>query len=186
MACYSVHPYLEEVFNHMKLESYLFQGIVEWQNVVCFGQRETCILWFWVCGKLVLSLILLKYILLENFLCSINHQSHWAWFLSSFCSISFFVFNPLPFSPCSIVLFDTFVNILSHNLGEPAYEADVAQLEYKLVAGEHGLVIQVKGFNHKLPVSTADLLNTFEHAASQGLCCFSWQLEPGWMFRWGI
>uniref|UniRef100_A0A8B9IQL3 Nardilysin n=1 Tax=Anser cygnoides TaxID=8845 RepID=A0A8B9IQL3_ANSCY len=50
------------------------------------------------------------------------------------------------------VLFDTFVNILSHNLGEPAYEADVAQLEYKLVAGEHGLVIRVKGFNHKLPL----------------------------------
>lgn len=62
-------------------------------------------------------------------------------------------------------MFDTFVNILSHNLGEPAYEADVAQLEYKLVAGEHGLVIRVKGFNHKLPVSTADLLNTFMHAA---------------------
>uniref|UniRef100_A0A8B9C448 Nardilysin convertase n=1 Tax=Anser brachyrhynchus TaxID=132585 RepID=A0A8B9C448_9AVES len=52
----------------------------------------------------------------------------------------------------NIVLFDTFVNILSHNLGEPAYEADVAQLEYKLVAGEHGLVIRVKGFNHKLPL----------------------------------
>uniref|UniRef100_A0A669PVT7 Nardilysin convertase n=1 Tax=Phasianus colchicus TaxID=9054 RepID=A0A669PVT7_PHACC len=52
----------------------------------------------------------------------------------------------------NIVLFDTFVNILSHNLGEPAYEADVAQLEYKLVAGEHGLIIRVKGFNHKLPL----------------------------------
>lgn len=52
----------------------------------------------------------------------------------------------------SLVLFDLFVNILTHNLAEPAYEADVAQLEYKLVAGEHGLVIKVKGFNHKLPV----------------------------------
>uniref|UniRef100_A0A803W797 Nardilysin convertase n=1 Tax=Ficedula albicollis TaxID=59894 RepID=A0A803W797_FICAL len=52
----------------------------------------------------------------------------------------------------NIVLFDTFVNILSHNLGEPAYEADVAQLEYKLVAGEYGLIIRVKGFNHKLPL----------------------------------
>lgn len=50
------------------------------------------------------------------------------------------------------MLFDLFVNILVHNLAEPAYEADVAQLEYKLVAGEHGLVIKVKGFNHKLPV----------------------------------
>lgn len=55
-------------------------------------------------------------------------------------------------SPCSLVLFDIFVNILAHNLAEPAYEADVAQLEYKLVAGEHGLVVRVKGFNHKLPV----------------------------------
>jgi nardilysin len=53
------------------------------------------------------------------------------------------------------VLFDIFVNILAHNLAEPAYEADVAQLEYKLIAGEHGLVIRVKGFNHKLPVSVA-------------------------------
>lgn len=55
---------------------------------------------------------------------------------------------------CSLVLFDLFVNILAHNLAEPAYEADVAQLEYKLVAGEHGLVIRLKGFNHKLPVRT--------------------------------
>lgn len=55
--------------------------------------------------------------------------------------------------PSSLVLFDLFVNILAHNLAEPAYEADVAQLEYKLVAGEHGLVVKLKGFNHKLPVS---------------------------------
>uniref|UniRef100_A0A671KD75 Nardilysin-like n=1 Tax=Sinocyclocheilus anshuiensis TaxID=1608454 RepID=A0A671KD75_9TELE len=55
-------------------------------------------------------------------------------------------------SPKNLVLFDLFVNILVHNLAEPAYEADVAQLEYKLVAGEHGLVIKVKGFNHKLPL----------------------------------
>lgn len=53
----------------------------------------------------------------------------------------------------SVVLFDLLVNILAHNLAEPAYEAEVAQLEYKLVAGEHGLVVKVKGFNHKLPVS---------------------------------
>ncbi|XP_062412295.1 nardilysin b isoform X2 [Sardina pilchardus] len=53
-------------------------------------------------------------------------------------------------SPENLVLFDIFVNILAHNLAEPAYDADVAQLEYKLVAGEHGFVIRVKGFNHKL------------------------------------
>ncbi|XP_044217327.1 nardilysin-like [Thunnus albacares] len=55
-------------------------------------------------------------------------------------------------SPENLLLFDLFVNILAHNLAEPAYEADVAQLEYKLVAGEHGLVIRLKGFNHKLPL----------------------------------
>uniref|UniRef100_A0A3P8V4Y2 Nardilysin convertase n=1 Tax=Cynoglossus semilaevis TaxID=244447 RepID=A0A3P8V4Y2_CYNSE len=53
-------------------------------------------------------------------------------------------------SVCHVVLFDLLVNILGHNLAEPAYEAEVAQLDYKLVAGEHGLVIKVKGFNHKL------------------------------------
>ncbi|KAM8875108.1 nardilysin-like [Spinachia spinachia] len=55
-------------------------------------------------------------------------------------------------SPENLVLFDIFVNILAHNLAEPAYEADVAQLEYKIVAGEHGLGIRLKGFNHKLPL----------------------------------
>ncbi|TSK53703.1 Nardilysin [Bagarius yarrelli] len=55
-------------------------------------------------------------------------------------------------SPENLVLFDLFVNILAHNLAEPAYDADVAQLEYKLVPGDHGLVIRLKGFNHKLPL----------------------------------
>ncbi|CAI5777180.1 nardilysin [Podarcis lilfordi] len=67
--------------------------------------------------------------------------------------IRFHLISPLiQQSAENIVLFDTFVNILAHNLAEPAYEADVAQLEYKLVAGEHGLIIRVKGFNHKLPL----------------------------------
>ncbi|XP_053103631.1 nardilysin-like isoform X2 [Hemicordylus capensis] len=38
------------------------------------------------------------------------------------------------------------------NLAEPAYQADVAQLEYKVIAREHGLVIRARGFNHKLPL----------------------------------
>ncbi|XP_056388223.1 nardilysin [Hyla sarda] len=67
--------------------------------------------------------------------------------------IRFHLISPLiQQSPETLVLFDIFVNILAHTLAEPAYEADVAQLEYKLVAGEHGLVIKVKGFNHKLPL----------------------------------
>lgn len=71
----------------------------------------------------------------------------------------------------SVVLFDIFVNILTHNLAEPAYEADVAQLEYKLVAGEHGLIIRVKGFNHKLPVSTYIVfLTTLRYYIY--VCCF--------------
>ncbi|KAJ6663090.1 hypothetical protein lerEdw1_010683 [Lerista edwardsae] len=55
-------------------------------------------------------------------------------------------------SAMNVVLFDIFVNILTHNLSEPAYEADVAQLGYKVLAREHGLVMRVKGFNHKLPL----------------------------------
>ncbi|KAM6921752.1 nardilysin b isoform 2-T2 [Xenentodon cancila] len=67
--------------------------------------------------------------------------------------IRFHLVSPLiQKSPENLVLFDLFVNVLAHNLAEPAYEADVAQLEYKLVAGEHGLVIRLKGFNHKLPL----------------------------------
>lgn len=64
------------------------------------------------------------------------------------------------------MLFDLFVNILAHNLSEPAYEADVAQLEYKLVAGEHGLVVRLKGFNHKLPVRTHTCTDTQSCRAS--------------------
>lgn len=63
-----------------------------------------------------------------------------------------------------MVLFDTFVSILSHNLAEPAYEADVAQLEYKVMAKEHGLAIRVKGFNHKLPVSEPYFFIIYFHA----------------------
>ncbi|KAH0618622.1 hypothetical protein JD844_017997 [Phrynosoma platyrhinos] len=67
--------------------------------------------------------------------------------------IRFHLISPLiQQSAENVVLFDTFVNILAHNLAEPAYEAFVAQLEYKLVAGEHGLIIHGKGFNHKLPL----------------------------------
>ncbi|XP_056131891.1 nardilysin b [Lampris incognitus] len=75
-------------------------------------------------------------------------------------------------SPENLVLFDLFVNILAHNLAEPAYEADVAQLEYKLVAGDYRLLIKVKGFNHKLPL----LLNLIvDHLAD-------FRAEPG-VFR---
>ncbi|XP_034051077.1 nardilysin [Thalassophryne amazonica] len=67
--------------------------------------------------------------------------------------IRFHIISPvIQQSAKNVVLFDLLVNILGHNLAEPAYEAEVAQLEYKLVAGEHGLVIKVKGFNHKLPL----------------------------------
>uniref|UniRef100_A0A671YXT7 Nardilysin convertase n=1 Tax=Sparus aurata TaxID=8175 RepID=A0A671YXT7_SPAAU len=67
--------------------------------------------------------------------------------------IRFHIISPvIQQSAKNVVLFDLLVNILGHNLAEPAYEAEVAQLEYKLTAGEHGLVIKVKGFNHKLPL----------------------------------
>nr|XP_012289935.1 nardilysin isoform X2 [Aotus nancymaae] len=74
--------------------------------------------------------------------------------------IRFHLISPLiQKSAANVVLFDIFVNILTHNLAEPAYEADVAQLEYKLVAGEYGLVIRVKGFNHKLPLLFQLIIN---------------------------
>uniref|UniRef100_A0A6J0SW26 Nardilysin-like n=1 Tax=Pogona vitticeps TaxID=103695 RepID=A0A6J0SW26_9SAUR len=67
--------------------------------------------------------------------------------------ICFYLVSPLiQESALNMVLFDTFISILSHNLAEPAYEADVAQLEYKVIAKEHGMTIRVKGFNHKLPL----------------------------------
>ncbi|XP_051979977.1 nardilysin b [Xyrauchen texanus] len=55
-------------------------------------------------------------------------------------------------SPKNLVLFDLFVNILAHNLAEPAYDANVAQLEYTLIPGDHSLFIRLKGFNQKLPL----------------------------------
>ncbi|XP_056304205.1 nardilysin b [Danio aesculapii] len=55
-------------------------------------------------------------------------------------------------SPKNLVLFDLFVNIVAHNLAELAYDADVAQLQYNLLPGDHGLFIRLKGFNHKLPL----------------------------------
>lgn len=81
----------------------------------------------------------------------------WVWLGVCVCvrDLFFPLFYAFPFllvPPKSLVLFDIFVNILAHNLAEPAYDADVAQLEYKLVPGDHGLVIRLKGFNHKLPV----------------------------------
>ncbi|XP_057696345.1 nardilysin [Corythoichthys intestinalis] len=67
--------------------------------------------------------------------------------------IRFHLISPLiQKSPENVVLFDLLVSILAYNLAEPAYEADVAQLEYKLLAGEHGLILRLKGFNHKLPL----------------------------------
>ncbi|NWH16943.1 NRDC protein, partial [Grus americana] len=55
------------------------------------------------------------------------------------------------FRSCSVVLLNAFVRILSLNLSEPAYGADTAKLENKLVAGEHGLVVKVNRLNHKIP-----------------------------------
>ncbi|XP_048364559.1 nardilysin-like [Sphaerodactylus townsendi] len=67
--------------------------------------------------------------------------------------ICFHLVSPLiRLSATNMVLFDTFESILIHNLAELAYEADLAQLEYKVVVKEHGLVIRVQGFNHKLPL----------------------------------
>lgn len=74
------------------------------------------------------------------------------------------------FSSPSLVLLDLFVNILAHNLAEPAYDAVVAQLEYTLIPGDHGLFLRLKGFNHKLPVSSivslSNEIDSFEQTNS--------------------
>ncbi|KAJ8395493.1 hypothetical protein AAFF_G00032270 [Aldrovandia affinis] len=82
-------------------------------------------------------------------------------------------------SPENLVLFDVLVNVLAHNLAEPAYEADVAQLEYKLVAGEHGLMVKVKGFNHKLPLLLNLIVDHLAHftAAPEVFSMFAEQLK---------
>uniref|UniRef100_A0A3P8ZQ31 Nardilysin a (N-arginine dibasic convertase) n=1 Tax=Esox lucius TaxID=8010 RepID=A0A3P8ZQ31_ESOLU len=94
--------------------------------------------------------------------------------------IRFHLISPvIQLSAKNLVLFDLLVNILGHNLAEPAYEADVAQLEYKLSAGEHGLVIKVKGFNHKLPLLfhlIVDHLADFS-TCEDVFCMFSEQLK---------
>ncbi|NXC37623.1 NRDC protein, partial [Penelope pileata] len=65
--------------------------------------------------------------------------------------VSFHLISPqVQRSAESVVLLDAFVSVLCLNLSEPAYGADIAQLEYQLEAGEHGLLIRVKGFSHKL------------------------------------
>ncbi|KAM8888335.1 nardilysin b [Synchiropus picturatus] len=67
--------------------------------------------------------------------------------------IRFHLISPLiQQSPESLVLFDVFVNILAHNLAAPAYDAEEAQLAYKLTARQHGLEIWLRGFNSKLPL----------------------------------
>lgn len=76
---------------------------------------------------------------------------------------TFFFFSP------SLVLSDLFVNILAHNLAEPAYDAVVAQLEYTLIPGDHGLFLRLKGFNHKLPVSSIVSLILFESVSQMKL-----------------
>ncbi|XP_075901317.1 nardilysin-like isoform X2 [Nelusetta ayraudi] len=94
--------------------------------------------------------------------------------------IRFHLISPLiQKSPENLVLMDLLVNVLAHNLAEPAYEADVAQLEYKLVAGEHGLVLRLRGFNHKLPLLLQLIVEHLAHfSAQQGVfSMFSEQLR---------
>ncbi|KAF6027056.1 NRD1 [Bugula neritina] len=50
----------------------------------------------------------------------------------------------------SQALLDLFLDILSHNLVEVAYNAYVAQLEYEFKATNEGIIIKLRGFSHKL------------------------------------
>ncbi|XP_019634361.1 PREDICTED: nardilysin-like [Branchiostoma belcheri] len=67
--------------------------------------------------------------------------------------VHFYLKSPLiGRTPQSVVLLDLFLNILAQNLTAVAYDADVAQLVYKFVAEDSGMVIKVSGFSEKLPL----------------------------------
>uniref|UniRef100_H3CJ00 Nardilysin b (N-arginine dibasic convertase) n=1 Tax=Tetraodon nigroviridis TaxID=99883 RepID=H3CJ00_TETNG len=94
-------------------------------------------------------------------------------FRSPRAHVRFHLVSPLvQKSPENLVLLDLFVNVLAHNLCEPAYQAQVAQLEYRLLAAQHGLEIRMKGFNHKLPVAPLLLRLIVDHLDTFGA-------EPG-------
>ncbi|KAM6343138.1 uncharacterized protein FN964_010949 isoform 1-T1 [Alca torda] len=76
----------------------------------------------------------------------------WAWFGCTSHIPAFIAFG-------LCVVFDpTLMEMLQSSDGtyrsscEPAYGADIAKMEYELVAGEHGLVIRVNRLNRKIPV----------------------------------
>ncbi|XP_035698812.1 nardilysin-like [Branchiostoma floridae] len=67
--------------------------------------------------------------------------------------VHFYLKSPLiGRTPQSVVLLDLFLNLLAQNLTAVAYDADVAQLVYKFVAEDSGMVIKLSGFNEKLPL----------------------------------
>ncbi|XP_066298938.1 nardilysin-like [Branchiostoma lanceolatum] len=67
--------------------------------------------------------------------------------------VHFYLKSPLiGRTPQSVVLLDLFLNLLAQNLTAVAYDADVAQLSYKFVAEDSGMVIKLSGFNEKLPL----------------------------------
>lgn len=55
-------------------------------------------------------------------------------------------------SPGNAVLLDLFVDVLDQNMSQETNAAECASLDFSIYGNDTGLVIQVEGFNEKLPV----------------------------------
>ncbi|KAK2144641.1 hypothetical protein LSH36_740g00013 [Paralvinella palmiformis] len=65
--------------------------------------------------------------------------------------VSFLLLSPaIKKSAESLCMLDIFLDVLNHQLTETAYAASVASLSYNIKRIEHGLLVKVVGFNHKL------------------------------------
>ncbi|XP_067935515.1 nardilysin-like isoform X2 [Watersipora subatra] len=78
----------------------------------------------------------------------------------------------------SQAMFDLFIDALTHNLQEVAYNAYVAQLEYEFKVTANGMIIKLSGFSHKLAklfetivdhISNFDLSSDVFHALKEQL-----------------
>ncbi|XP_017877300.1 nardilysin-like [Ceratina calcarata] len=68
------------------------------------------------------------------------------------CYMLFFLTTPLACSLKSAVLTDLFVVVLKYLLEETLYPALVAELHHEIDTTEKGIIINVNGFNQKLPL----------------------------------
>jgi secreted Zn-dependent insulinase-like peptidase len=63
-------------------------------------------------------------------------------------------------------MLNLYVKILKQLLVEELYPADVADLCYSIFPGDKGIVLKLRGFNQKLPVSLTKCELTFHFTTS--------------------